>query len=116
VADSNTIITATQPFTIAGALTRTEVLTFHEVIHPNGTVNIQSFGILTGAVSGIAGSVASGNVSSGDNNSQEGRLLYSIGPVLWRHCMRRACSHLLARGTHIQGRSHSDKSPVNYCQ
>jgi hypothetical protein len=72
VADGNTIITATQPFTVVGTLTGTEVLTFHEVIHPNGTVNIQSFGVFTGMVNGIPGTVLSRNVSTGDNNSQEG--------------------------------------------
>src|SRR5215470_6556182 len=71
-ADGNTIITATQPFTVVGTLTGTEVLTFHEVIHPNGTVNIQSFGVFTGTVNGIAGTVLSRNVSTGDTNSQEG--------------------------------------------
>jgi hypothetical protein len=47
VADGNTIITAMQPFTVLGTLMGTEVLTFHEVIHPNGTVDIQSFGVFT---------------------------------------------------------------------
>ena len=72
VADGNTIITAMQPFTVAGTLMGTEVLTFHEVIHPDGTVNIQSFGVFTGNVNGIAGTVLSRNVSTGDSNSQEG--------------------------------------------
>ena len=72
VADGNTIITAVQPFTVVGTLIGTEVLTFHEVIHPNGTVNIQSFGVFTGSVNGIAGTVLSRNVSTGDSNSQEG--------------------------------------------
>jgi hypothetical protein len=44
VAEGNTLITAMQPFTVVGTLLGTEVLTFHEVIHPNGTVDIQSFG------------------------------------------------------------------------
>jgi hypothetical protein len=69
VADGNTL---TQPFTVVGTLTGTEVLTFHEVIHPDGTVNIQSFGVFTGIVNGIPGTVLSRNVSTGDNNSQEG--------------------------------------------
>jgi hypothetical protein len=72
VADGNTIITAMQPFTVVGTLMGTEVLTFHEVIHPNGTVDIQSFGVFTDTVNGIAGTVLSRNVSTGDNNSQEG--------------------------------------------
>jgi hypothetical protein len=72
VADGNTIITAMQPFTVAGTLMGTEVLTFHEVIHPNGTVNIESFGVFTGTVNGIEGTVLSRNVSTGDINSQEG--------------------------------------------
>jgi len=72
VADGNTFIIATQPFTVVGTLTGTEVLTFHEVIHPDGTVNIQSFGVFTGTVNGIPGTVLSRNVSTGDNNSQEG--------------------------------------------
>ena len=72
VADGNTIITAVQPFTVVGTLIGTEVLTFHEVIHSNGAVNIQSFGVFTGTVNGIAGTVLSRNVSTGDNNSQEG--------------------------------------------
>jgi hypothetical protein len=72
VADGNTIITAMQPFTVAGTLTGVEVLTFHEVIHPNGTADIQSFGVFTGTVNGIAGTVMSRNVSTGDSNSQVG--------------------------------------------
>jgi hypothetical protein len=72
MADGNTFIIATQPFTVVGTLTGTEVLTFHEVIHPDGTVNIQSFGVFTGTVNGIPGTVLSRNVSTGDNNSQEG--------------------------------------------
>ena len=72
VADGNTIIIAMQPFTVAGTLMGTEVLTFHEVIHPNGTVDIQSFGVFTGTVNGRAGTVLSRNVSTGDSNSQEG--------------------------------------------
>ena len=72
VANGNTFIIATQPFTVVGTLTGTEVLTFHEVIHPDGTVNIQSFGVFTGTVNGISGTVLSRNVSTGDNNSQEG--------------------------------------------
>ena len=57
VADGNTIVTAMQPFTVVGTWTGTEVLTFHEVIHPNGTVNIESFGVFTGTVNGIAGNL-----------------------------------------------------------
>ena len=72
VADGNTLITAMQPFTVVGTLLGTEVLTFHEVIHPNGTVDIQSFGVFTGTVNGIAGTILSRNVSTGDINSQEG--------------------------------------------
>jgi hypothetical protein len=72
MADGNTFITATQPFTVAGTLTGTEVLTFHEVIHPNGTANIESFGVFTGTINGIAGTVMSRNVSESDSNSQEG--------------------------------------------
>jgi len=72
VADGNTIITAVQPFTVVGTLIGTEVLTFHEVIHADGAVNIQSFGVFTGTVNGIAGTVLSRNVSTGDTNSQEG--------------------------------------------
>ena len=72
LADGNTIIIAMQPFIVAGTLMGTEVLTFHEVIHPDGTVNIQSFGVFTGNVNGIAGTVLSRNVSTGDSNSQEG--------------------------------------------
>ena len=72
MADGNTIIIAMQPFTVAGTLMGTEVLTFHEVIHPNGTVDIQSFGVFTGTVNGIGGTVLSRNVSTGDSNSQEG--------------------------------------------
>jgi hypothetical protein len=53
VADGNTLITAMQPFTVVGTLLGTEVLTFHEVIHPNGTVDIQSFGVFTGTVTWI---------------------------------------------------------------
>src|SRR5262249_33623982 len=72
VADGNTFITAMQPFTVSGTLMGTEVLTFHEVIHPNGTVDIQSFGVFTGTVNGRAGTVLSRNVSTGDSNSQAG--------------------------------------------
>ena len=79
VADGNTIITAMQPFTVAGTLMGTEVLTFHEVIHPDGTVNIQSFGVFTGNVNGIAGTVLSRNVSTGDSNSQEGHFTWFGG-------------------------------------
>jgi hypothetical protein len=79
VADGNTFIIATQPFTVVGTLTGTEVLTFHEVNHPDGTVNIQSFGVFTGTVNGISGTVGSRNVSTGDNNSQEGHLILFDG-------------------------------------
>jgi hypothetical protein len=72
VVDGNTILTAMQPFAVVGTLTGTEVLTFHEVIHPNGKVNIESFGVFTGTVNGIAGTILSRNVSTGDINSQEG--------------------------------------------
>ena len=71
-ADGNTIITATQPFTVVATLTGTEVLTFHEVIHANGQVDIQSFGVFTGTVNGMARTILSRNVSTGDVNTQEG--------------------------------------------
>jgi hypothetical protein len=112
MADGNTFINAKQPFTVVGTLTGTEVLTFHEVIHPDGTVNIQSFGVFTGTVNGILGTVLSRNVSTGDNNSQEGHFTLFNGTD--------ALATLHAEGTftfvrraHIQGRSTSTSPLTN---
>lgn len=112
VADGNTIITAMQPFTVLGTLMGTEVLTFREVIHPNGTVDIQSFGVFTGTVNGIAGTVLSPNVSTGDNNSQEDHFTLFGGTDGLAMLHAEGTFTFVGWRAHIQGRSVSTRHRV----
>jgi hypothetical protein len=78
-AGGNTIVTATEVQTLAGALSGTRMATGIQIFHPDGTFTAHDSGTFTGTIGGRTGSITISGASSGVGNTGNGQIVGDQG-------------------------------------